>query len=313
MVSNMTGTEIIMLLTQNVDSICSVVGPIAGAIFTAVFLRNNTATKEFEKVKAGKLEEVAEDLLKSGKMTYTEFYKANNFLKIAKKADEEYVKLPMHPYKKVAYDFDWFMMFYETVGNISNDKMQQVWAKILAGEINKPGTFSLRIIDVLKCISQEEAETFSKLCEHCVCVNTHLFLPNYEKYLKKCNINYSEIMLLDEMGLINSDGMVVLNVQLDSSPKALFINRMQVMCISSKEGTPKNLSIRQFPLTKVGDELAAALGNSLSDDDFILFAKEVDADSKVNVEVHRISNIMNEQITYDDFDLLHGTSSETGR
>lgn len=81
----MTGTEIMAFLANNMEPVASVVGPVAGAIFTAIFLRNNTATKEFEKVKAGKLQEVADDLLESGRMTYTEYYKAKNFLQVAKK------------------------------------------------------------------------------------------------------------------------------------------------------------------------------------------------------------------------------------
>ena len=81
----MNGTELITFLSRSLDSIGSAVGPVAGALFTAIFLRHNTKTDEFEKIKAGKFKEVADDLLTSGKMTYTEYYKANNFLTIAKK------------------------------------------------------------------------------------------------------------------------------------------------------------------------------------------------------------------------------------
>ena len=86
--NDMNGTEIIIFLANNLQSVASVVGPVAGALFTAIFLRHNTKANEFEKIKAGQFEEVANDLLASGKMTYTEYYKANNFLKVAKKADE---------------------------------------------------------------------------------------------------------------------------------------------------------------------------------------------------------------------------------
>ena len=79
----MTGTEIIKFITNNVSTFFSPVNVITGSLFTAVFLRKNTATQEFEKIKAGRFQEVADKLLESGKMTYTEYYKANNFLKIA--------------------------------------------------------------------------------------------------------------------------------------------------------------------------------------------------------------------------------------
>ena len=66
----MNGTELIAFLSRNLDSIGSAVGPVASALFTAIFLRHNIKTDEFEKIKAGKFKEVADDLLTSGKMTY---------------------------------------------------------------------------------------------------------------------------------------------------------------------------------------------------------------------------------------------------
>ena len=80
----MNGTEIISFLSNNAPAIVSGTAPIVGAIITSIFLRSNTATTEFEKIKAGKFDEMIEELLKNGQMTYTEYYKANNFLKIAK-------------------------------------------------------------------------------------------------------------------------------------------------------------------------------------------------------------------------------------
>ena len=79
----MDGTEIISYLSTNAPAIWSGMGPVVGSLITVLFLRKNTAATEFEKIKAGKFEEVLEDLLSSGHLTYTELYKANNFLKIA--------------------------------------------------------------------------------------------------------------------------------------------------------------------------------------------------------------------------------------
>ena len=58
------------------------------ALITTVFLRKNTSIEEFEKLKANKFEEVVSDLLENGKMTYLEYYKCCNFLKVAKLADQ---------------------------------------------------------------------------------------------------------------------------------------------------------------------------------------------------------------------------------
>lgn len=54
-------------------------------------------------------------------------------------------------------DPDWFQQFCELILDISNQSMQQLWAKILAGEIASPGKFSLKTLHTLKRMSYKEA------------------------------------------------------------------------------------------------------------------------------------------------------------
>ncbi|MFN6972346.1 MAG: DUF2806 domain-containing protein, partial [Rheinheimera sp.] len=50
-------------------------------------------------------------------------------------------------------DPDWFQFYCELVQNISTHSMQKLWAKILAGEISSPGSFSLKTLNLLKQMS----------------------------------------------------------------------------------------------------------------------------------------------------------------
>lgn len=54
-------------------------------------------------------------------------------------------------------DPDWFQQYCDLVLDISNANMQQLWAKILAGEIATPGKFALRTLHTLKRMSYKEA------------------------------------------------------------------------------------------------------------------------------------------------------------
>lgn len=83
--------DIVKFVQQNIDAAVSSIQFIAGAVTSALFLRKRTSietgTEEFEKIKAKKLDEAAELLLESGKITYSELYKMKNYGEIAKKAD----------------------------------------------------------------------------------------------------------------------------------------------------------------------------------------------------------------------------------
>ncbi|MBU1618187.1 MAG: TIGR03899 family protein [Gammaproteobacteria bacterium] len=59
-------------------------------------------------------------------------------------------------------DPDWFQQYCDLVLNISNQTMQQLWAKILAGEIGQPGSFSLKTLFLLQRMSFKEALALQK-------------------------------------------------------------------------------------------------------------------------------------------------------
>lgn len=61
-------------------------------------------------------------------------------------------------------DQDWFNSFIELAEGISNKTMQGLWAKILAYEVNKPGSFSLKALKVFREMSIHDAKLFAKAC-----------------------------------------------------------------------------------------------------------------------------------------------------
>jgi len=61
-------------------------------------------------------------------------------------------------------DQDWFTSFIGLCENISNKTMQDLWAKILAGEISSPGSFSLKSLKSFRTMSVFEAKLLAKAC-----------------------------------------------------------------------------------------------------------------------------------------------------
>lgn len=302
----MTGTEIITYIANNVDTFFSPVNIVTGAVFTSLFLRKNTKIQEFEKIKAGKLNEVADDLLASGKMSYTEYYKAKNFLAIAKKADEinkaENVVL-----SEESYNFDWFIRLYENAGNVSEQQIQELWARILANEIKKPNSYSLLTLEKMKNMGKQEAELFKKIVSHCVFRGYHGFLPAYDQYTESCGISYSDIMYLSEHGLMYNDAMLVLELPVVSEGDIAFVSEELLIYIKPENEQKTKVKIKQFPLTSTGREIATLVDDKLSAENFIKFAKCIkESDKKVDVKVHKIVKLDEQGITYDDSDILQG-------
>ena len=59
-------------------------------------------------------------------------------------------------------DPDWFFAFSSMAENIHSPAMQELWGKIFAVEISKPGSFSLRSLEILKSLTHRDAKIFAK-------------------------------------------------------------------------------------------------------------------------------------------------------
>ena len=60
---------------------------------------------------------------------------------------------------------DWITNFFDKCRIISDEEMQILWAKILAGESNSPGTYSKHTINSLGSLDKTDAELFMALCK----------------------------------------------------------------------------------------------------------------------------------------------------
>lgn len=60
-------------------------------------------------------------------------------------------------------DHDWTATFFSSVQDVSSEKMQDIWAKILAGEVESPGATSMHTLSILKSMSQKDAELFQRV------------------------------------------------------------------------------------------------------------------------------------------------------
>src|SRR5437868_4326288 len=59
---------------------------------------------------------------------------------------------------------DWITNFFDKCRLISDDEMQDLWSRVLAGEANAPGTYSKRTVNFLSDLDKNDAEMFSRLC-----------------------------------------------------------------------------------------------------------------------------------------------------
>lgn len=103
---------------------------------------------------------------------------------------------------------DWLVDFFDKARLVSDDTMQNLWAKILAGEANNPGSFSKRTIHIVSSLDKNDASLFNDLANFVWIVDDEavplIFDTNGAMY-KDNDIFFYGMTILASIGLVSFD------------------------------------------------------------------------------------------------------------
>lgn len=161
-------------------------------------------------------------------------------------------------------DEDFVRYLFEKARLVSNEEMQSVWAKILAGEASKAGSFSRRTMDIVAQMSRSDAELFTRFCRSVWMVGNLTPIFTKEAKASRDNDGYSmsftDLAELESMGLIQheaSSGYIRPNL-----PKYLHVWYYGcVVALEFEMDKDNTLSIGSALLTSAGRELAVIAGS----------------------------------------------------
>lgn len=104
---------------------------------------------------------------------------------------------------------DWITNFFDKCRLVSDEEMQGIWARILAGEANAPGKFSKRTVNFMESLDKQDAMLFTKLCAFNWIlgdIQPLVYDPSAEIYTQN-GINFSVLKHLDAIGLISFESL----------------------------------------------------------------------------------------------------------
>ncbi|MBE0684611.1 MAG: DUF2806 domain-containing protein [Anaerolineaceae bacterium] len=152
---------------------------------------------------------------------------------------------------------DWVTNFFDKSRIISDSEMQDLWASVLAGEANSPGTYSKRTVNFLGDLDKRDAELFSALCSFgwFVGVFTPLIFDAQASVYNEKGLNFNTLTHLDSIGLIQFSNLSGFSrTGLPKKFTVAYCGEPIHLTMEKEEGN--NLSIGKVLLTQVGSELA---------------------------------------------------------
>lgn len=177
-------------------------------------------------------------------------------------------------------DNDWFSRYISLAQEVSNPTMQDLWAKILAGELLKPGSFSYKSLKIFRNMSIFDAKLFAKACSVAIQDSSkkhiriisgayqqpgllNFFSKNRQVHvnLSQYGLNFANLMALAENSLLYLQESE-LSLSENKEHLKLNYNGISLNFIANKSNT--NLQFYKF--TPLGCELAQLISDKPNDD-----------------------------------------------
>lgn len=159
---------------------------------------------------------------------------------------------------------DWISNFFDKCKLISDDEMQTLWAQILAGEANTPGTFSKRTVEFMSTMDKNDAILFNDLCKFTWFFDGYQPLIidyNDNDIFQSLNITFDSLRHLNDIGLISFENIGYL--------KQFNINKIdiayfgRILNLNVEKMTKKEVKTGVISFTKIGIDIATVTHPSI--------------------------------------------------
>lgn len=178
-----------------------------------------------------------------------------NTLSVVEKAHSYFVE--GEEVSNAPIDPDWVTRLFDIVQDISNEQMQDLWGRILAGEVKRPQSYSLRSLEALRNITSDEACLFERMAQYVLYDGMYFIYRDSFENVANVNIRYADIAKLIEIGFVQAGSMVEQNYYNKSEisvVRQLFYCGKYISFLNMPADV-KQMSFPIYPLTTVGEEL----------------------------------------------------------
>ena len=154
-------------------------------------------------------------------------------------------------------DDDWIVNFFDKCRIVSDNDMQDLWSRVLAGEANSPGSFSRKTVNLMADLDKASAQLFVSLCRfgwRIGDVFCPLIFDFAEEIYRKSGISLFSVGQLNSIGLVQIGS---LGFQATEQPKEVVVtyhDRSVRLTFPKEAGN--SLKVGEVLFTPSGKQLA---------------------------------------------------------
>lgn len=169
-------------------------------------------------------------------------------------AEESLSEDPQEPPQR-KIDDDWLYRWRDYAGDVSEEEMQRLWGKLLAGELKAPGSYSLRCLDFLRNLSQDEAKTIEKLSRFAI---EGVVWRGDAKLFESEEISFSTLLEMQDLGVISGVESVGIETTWKTNAADKFVKALMSngkVLVAQHDDANRELKLEVYLLTSLGRQI----------------------------------------------------------
>lgn len=165
-----------------------------------------------------------------------------------------------------AIDDDWLRHFFERCRLTSNEHMQAVWAKVLAGEATNSGSFSRRTVDIISGLDTKDAQLFARLIEFSIapCGAIPVIYAAESAALQARGLTFKILTDLESLGLLRFNNITGFTLKQPQAGVNVIYGSAKVQLTLSE--TDPTLEIGTVILTESGSQIMSIVQPKFAED-----------------------------------------------
>lgn len=212
--------------------------------------------------------------------------KVENVEEIVSKAKQQFTADEQVPEEPV--EQDWMNRFLNIAEEISDKDMQDIWGRILAGEIKKPKSYSLRTLEVMRNMSKDEAMSLMKASTFQVALD----LVSTEPFA----LGLMEQISLEDIGVVCGDELVRTFTIPTSGTISFELNRKARINVYAPAGI--KIKFKGLKLTKAGQEIFTLIQEHDYDKFYTNLSNAIKKSGATKVTINEINSWNGSQYEY---------------
>lgn len=158
---------------------------------------------------------------------------------------------------------DWITNFFDKCRIVSDEQMQTLWSKVLAGEANSPGAFSRRTVNLMADLDKGDAELFTHLCGFVWVIGNivPLVFDVQADIYNRLELTFNSLSHLETLGFIQFENIAGFK-RLGLPKKTTAFYYQRPVELTFPNDADNALALGSVLLTRAGHELAPVCGSA---------------------------------------------------